>query len=199
MVLYVSSKNITIHRFCIQRFWKVSNLLHGVLDVANYFEIWLVVCQQCCWVNYHSVCHKRFCIQTVSKLQHGVLKRCNNFEIWLMVWQCGWVACQILGELEDIEFNHRASKSSQYLMMICLIEYWSDFRLFGEALTFNVLRLSYLGLTRSISWLLMPWLLPSPRHQHPWYWLCRIGKFLSYFRKDFNYLCYVSVEEWHKM
>ena len=23
----------------------------------------------------------------------------------------------------------------------------------------------------------MPWLLASPEHQHPWYWLCRIGTF----------------------
>ena len=26
----------------------------------------------------------------------------------------------------------------------------------------------------------MPWLLASPRHQYPWYWLCRICKSLSY-------------------
>ena len=32
-----------------------------------------------------------------------------------------------------------------------------------------------------------------------WYWLCRIGKFLSYLGKDFNYLCHVTVVEWHKM
>ena len=59
--------------------------------------------------------------------------------------------------------------------------------------------LSYLGLTRSISWLLMPWLLTSPGHQQPWYWLSRIGLFLSYLRNDFNYLCRINVEKWHKM
>ena len=48
---------------------------------------------------------------------------------------------------------------------------------------------SYLGLTRSISWLLMPWLLTLPRHQQPWYWLCRIHRSWSYLRKDFKYLC----------
>ena len=58
---------------------------------------------------------------------------------------------------------------------------------------------SYLGLTRSISWLLMPWLLASPGHQQPWYWLCKIGKSWSYVRKNFNYVWYVSVEEWHKI
>ena len=54
--------------------------------------------------------------------------------------------------------------------------------------TLNVRGPSYLGLTMSISWLLMPWLLTSPGHQHPWYWLCRIGGFLSYLRMDFKYL-----------
>ena len=46
-------------------------------------------------------------------------------------------------------------------------------------LTLNVRGPSYLGLTRSILWLLMPWLLTSSGHQQPWYWLCRIGRFLS--------------------
>ena len=66
-------------------------------------------------------------------------------------------------------------------------------------LTINVRGPSYLGLTRSISWLLTPWLLTSPGHQQPWYWLCRIGWFLSYLRKDFNYLCCINVEKWHNM
>ena len=54
---------------------------------------------------------------------------------------------------------------------------------------------SFLGSARSISWSLMPWLLAKPGHQHTWYWLCRIGKSLSYTTKDFNNLCHVSVEE----
>ena len=55
------------------------------------------------------------------------------------------------------------------------------------------------SLTWSISWLLMPWLLSMPRHQQPWYCLCRIGTSLSYIRKDFNYLCHIIMEEWHKI
>ena len=35
--------------------------------------------------------------------------------------------------------------------------------------TLNVQGPSYLGLTRSISWLLMPWLFTSLGHQQPWY------------------------------
>ena len=64
-------------------------------------------------------------------------------------------------------------------------------------LTLNVRGPSYLGLVRSISWLLMPWLLASPGHQPPWYWRCKICKSQSCTRKDFNYLWHVSVEEWH--
>ena len=44
----------------------------------------------------------------------------------------------------------------------------------------------------------MPWLLASPGHQQPWYWLCRKDRSLSYPRRNFNYLCYISVEEWQK-
>ena len=69
----------------------------------------------------------------------------------------------------------------------------------GPVLTLNVQGLSYLGLTRSISWLQMPWLLMSPGHQQPWYWLCRISRFMSYLRKDFNYLRRINVEKWHKI
>ena len=65
--------------------------------------------------------------------------------------------------------------------------------------TLNVRGPSYLGLTRSISWLLMPWLLTSPGHQQPWYWLCRRGRFLSYLGKNFNYLRRINVAKWHKM
>ena len=62
------------------------------------------------------------------------------------------------------------------------------------SLTLNVRGPSYLGLTRSISWLLMPWLLTSPGHQQPWYWLSRICKSWSHLRKDFKYLCQINVE-----
>ena len=61
-------------------------------------------------------------------------------------------------------------------------------------LTLNVRGPSYLGLTRSISWLLMPWLLTSPGHQQPWYWPCRICRSWSYLRKDFKYMCHINME-----
>ena len=60
-------------------------------------------------------------------------------------------------------------------------------------LTLNVRGPSYLGLTRSIPWLLMPWLLTSQGHQQPWYWLCIICRFWSYLRKNLKYLCHINV------
>ena len=81
--------------------------------------------------------------------------------------------------------------SQQYILV------FSNFG--SRKLTPNVRGPSYLGLTRSISWLLIPWLLTSPGHQQPWYWLCRICRSFSYLRNDFKYLCHIDVEEWHKM
>ena len=66
----------------------------------------------------------------------------------------------------------------------------------GWPLTLHV-RDQIIPVQQSASWLLMAWLLVSPEHQHPWHWLCSIGKFLSYMRKDCKYLRHVSVEEWY--
>ena len=61
-------------------------------------------------------------------------------------------------------------------------------------LTLDVRGRSYFGLTRSISWLLMTWLLTSPGHQQPWFWLCRICRSWPYLKKDFQCLCHINVE-----
>ena len=58
--------------------------------------------------------------------------------------------------------------------------------------TLNVRGPSYLGLTRSISRLLMPWLLTSPGHQQPPYWLYRICRSFSYLRKCLS-TCFKSM------
>ena len=52
----------------------------------------------------------------------------------------------------------------------------------------------YLGLTKSISWLLLPWLLTSPGHQQPWSWQCRICRSWSYLKKDYKYLWHINME-----
>ena len=101
-------------------------------------------------------------------------------------------------------FSDNSIKNSYIFIQQNIFEYviwtkWWPFCLGLNVLTLNVRGPSYLGLTRSISWLLKRWLLTSLGHQQPWYWLCRIGRFLSYLRRDFNYLCRTNVEKWHKM
>ena len=58
--------------------------------------------------------------------------------------------------------------------------------------TLLVLKPEYTVRIGSIPWLLMPWLLVSPGHQQPSYWLCRINKSSSSIRKDFNNLQYLD-------
>ena len=100
------------------------------------------------------------------------------------------------------------SRQSRRLLARCFVQQseWQsvamdkNFEKFRYSLlTLNVRGPSYLGWTRSVSWLLMPWLLTSPGHQQSWYWLCRICRSWSYMRKDFKYLCHINVELWHKM
>ena len=45
---------------------------------------------------------------------------------------------------------------------------------------FHIQGSEYSGRAMSIPWLLMPWLLASPGHRQPWYWICNInGSFTS--------------------
>ena len=87
------------------------------------------------------------------------------------------------------------------------LKMWSPTREFSSTKPFLVLALltlsmrgpSFIGLTSSMSWLLIPRLLASPRHQQPWYWICKIITTWSNTRKDFNYRWHVNVEESLKM
>ena len=95
--------------------------------------------------------------------------------------------------------NTRSSSSRHRPMewpAVSVCCYWYHPSVCIVFLTLSVRGLSYLGLIKSIPWLLMPWLLASLGDQQPWYWqLCEIGMSLSYTRKDSNYLCHFSAEE----
>ena len=80
-----------------------------------------------------------------------------------------------------------------YAYIFMLTQVWLTWKL-----TLDVQGPSYLCLTSSVSWLLMPWLITSPELQQ-WYWLYKMIMSLSYLGKDFNYLCHINLEEWHKM
>ena len=62
-----------------------------------------------------------------------------------------------------------------------------------------VLRLEYIRKFRSTPWLLMPWLLVSPRHQQPWHWLPRMNGSLSFIRKNFQLPLPSLIGRWKKM
>ena len=71
---------------------------------------------------------------------------------------CNVFICQLKNDTQTAVRLHNKAVScgvSHYHVECCL------------GLALNVPGPSYLGLTRSISWLLMPWLLTSPGHQQP--------------------------------
>ena len=109
-----------------------------------------------------------------------------------------WIVFNSLWPSDTI-WRHRSGSTLAQVMACCLTapsHYLNHCWLINRKIQWHW---SESNLTRSISWLLMPWLLTSPGHQQPWYWLCRIGRLLSYFRKAFNYLRRINVEKWHKM
>ena len=67
-----------------------------------------------------------------------------------------------------------------------------------NVLTLNMWGPSYPDLTRSLSWLLMSWLLASPGHQQPWYWLCKLGRSLSFTWGRISITCAISVRRKHR-
>ena len=140
----------------------------------------------------------------------GLVTAYGNIDLsqyWLRLWLVAWQHQVITWTTVDLSSKascgiHLREISQGMLMNIihnmCLEIWWHHIiSLCHNELTLNVRGPSYLGLTRSISWLLLSWLLASPGHHQPWYWLCRMGK--SYLRKDFNHLCHINVEERHKM
>ena len=88
-----------------------------------------------------------------------------------MIMRCLHVRCWIQGVVKLI-FAHDSNLSDDQTHSICE--------------------------TRSIPWLLMPWLLASPGDQQPWYWPCEMYRSLSSIRNNFNYLPNISAEKWQE-
>ena len=62
-----------------------------------------------------------------------------------------------------------------------------------------VLKPEYTRISRSIPWLLMTWLLMSPGHQQPCYWLWTTNRSLSSIGRNFKYLHHPNFGKWYKM
>ena len=143
---------------------------------------------------------------TLYQLLHITSTPATWVKLWGFLTHCYWrsgcrLKLTILVHIKDSYLDHFLWNFAQ--VHATRIHWWLVGKFFQAItepmLTLNVRGPSYLGLTRSISWLLMPWLLTSPGLQQPWYWPNRICRSYSYSRKCFKYLCQINVEEWHKM
>ena len=142
---------------------------------------------------------KRWHIAFVKKHLFQLAKRSENFSqstvliLSVFVQQC-WTICQLRNMLFSNEISQvwvkfgftgecYAATNPPCANFAAMINSWINHTLISEALRYtfgvpgrhkivlalNVRGPSYLGLTRLISWLLMPWLLTSPGHQQPLY------------------------------
>ena len=83
--------------------------------------------------------------------------------------------------MKKINKHHPNFPSCQWFCMI-FVDQMMPFKLTHKCcgptivVNFLMMKLDHSGKTRSILWLLMAWLLASPDHQWPWYWLSGINK-----------------------
>ena len=107
-----------------------------------------------------------------------------------------WPLCgEFTGDILHLQLHITLYTSShrQTGKRACIIEMtWS----YLIGLTLLLLRAWYSRWIKSIPWLLMPWLLPAPGHQQPWYW--QNGNHWSLFWMGiiFVYLCWEMIEKW---
>ena len=119
---------------------------------------------------------------------------------WQVVVHLPWLTALLLMPWYHNEPRHKQQRWLEFAGNIPFFSEWllgaKSTHVISISWHFNPQRAgpSYLSLNRSISWLLMPWLLTSPGHQQPWYWLCRICRSWSYLGKDFKYLCHINAE-----
>ena len=116
---------------------------------------------------------------------------CENFgESWM---RYNGIVLHITGPLYGEVASEAASPHKSVAMLS--IDFITEMHQ-NNQLTYLVLKPKYFMQSRSILWLLIPWLFVLPGHQQPWYWICRINGSLSSTRKDFNYLCHIRIVKW---
>ena len=156
-----------------------------------------------------------FCLglNLLTHWHHGCVHFSNSFQEWIpcaipvklpwsrwipwdpirvkrqhtMVWHCQ-ATSHYLNQFNQVPSCHQTPMNWAKIIFRRSAIQW--------LLTLNMLGPSSSVLTRSISWLLMAWLIASPGHQHQWYRLCKIGRSLFSMRKDFYDLCHISMDEW---
>ena len=108
----------------------------------------------------------------------------------LLIGPSGLNLCEILIEIYTFSFKKMHLKMSSGK--------WRPFCLGLKVLTLLVLKLEYFGNSKSIPWLLMPWLFVSPSHQQQWCWLYSINRVIVVHQKGMvvSVPAHLNVEKW---
>ena len=191
-------------RFCPSKFWKEYNGMQTHKQLLP----WAVVCDQIWQIQYLSKCCIHlfqtkliWSIWTWYNIVIDITWRHNAMEILL-----AWRALSVGNLTMTGGFpTQRASKAKLWCFHWCLtttktkhnntlanfkgyaIDVFKPIFSIPHVLNLLVLRPEYCGKTRSIAWLLMPWLFASPGHGQQLYWWCRIKTSLSCMRTDINF------------
>ena len=124
--------------------------------------------------------------------ESNVMKRAQELDLYNVFRDCTfkitttsprgqWVNCVIFRAMEIPQQCHQYIQPQSILQIFILV--WLILSVLF-ALLYISGKFVYSGKTRSILWVLMPWLLPLPAHQQPCNWLWRINGCLSCMRKD---------------
>ena len=95
----------------------------------------------------------------------------NNIPALVQIMAWRWPGDKPLSESMMVSLLTHICFTRPQWFKIYAFAYILEVKNFKKNVTILVLRLEYSGINMSISWLLMPWLLASPSHQPPWYWL----------------------------
>ena len=121
--------------------------------------------------------------QSILDTSHNILNK-HSQEWTSMEQPWGYISSDVSQWHQSIYSHRVAPRTSTFGS--AHYEYGLQFIIFN-----SVLKPEYSGQTRSITWQLMTWLLASPGHQQPWYWLCD--------RKSVIYLHHLWTEIWWKI
>ena len=148
----------------------------GTSDYIVSVPAWPVVC--CIW---HATHKKTFVRKSHQHIKH-IIVICSTNLIPLCLWM------EAIGNYIFNISTHSTMKSN----LTGVDKFWINSKV-GHLQILTILVLRTFLETRSILWLLLPWLFASPGHQQLSHWVCMVSKFLSSTRKDFNCLSHISV------
>ena len=105
----------------------------------------------------------------VNSPHKGQWRRALMFSL-ICVWINNWVNNSEAGDLRP----YRAHYDVTVMLALCpgSISFVSIHLSTATCVDYLKKRQEHTYIAQSISWLMMPWLLVSPGHHQPWYWLC---------------------------